>query len=38
MAEDNMASHPKAAQVLLNDFYVDDLLSSTSTLQEAIEI
>ena len=32
-AEDNMVSHPKAPQVLLNYFYVDDLLSDTSTVQ-----
>jgi len=38
LAEDNMVSHPKAASVLLNDFYVDDLLSGASTVQEAIEI
>jgi hypothetical protein len=38
LAEDNMLSHPKAAQVLLNDLYVDVLLRGTSTVQEAIEI
>ena len=38
LAEDNMVAYPKAASVLLNDFYVDDLLSGASTIQEAIEI
>src|SRR5215475_4177927 len=38
LAEDNLTSHPKAAQVLQHDFYVDDLLSGTSTLQEAVEV
>ena len=38
LAEDNLTSHPKAAQVLRSDFYVDDLLSGTSTVQEAIDI
>ena len=38
LAEDNMVAHPKAVSVLLNDFYVDDLLSGASTIQEAIEI
>ena len=38
LAEDNLTSHPRAAQVLLRDFYVDDLLSGATTLQEAIDI
>jgi hypothetical protein len=38
LAEDNLTSHPRATQVLLNDFYVDDLLSGAPTLQEAIDI
>jgi hypothetical protein len=38
LAEDNRAHYPKAAQVLSNDFYVDDLLSGTTTLKEAIQL
>jgi hypothetical protein len=38
LAEDNLVHHPKAAQVLRDDFYVDDLLSGTATVQEAIEV
>jgi hypothetical protein len=38
LAEDNRAHYPKAAQVLSNDFYVDDLLSGTPTLEEAIQL
>jgi hypothetical protein len=38
LVEDNTDNHPKAAQVLRNDFYVDDLLSGTSTLEEAIQL
>jgi hypothetical protein len=38
LADDNECQYPKAAQVLSNDFYVDDLLSGTSTLEEAIEM
>jgi hypothetical protein len=38
LADDNECHHPKAAQVLSNDFYVDDLLSGTSTLEEAIDM
>jgi hypothetical protein len=30
--------HPKAAQILQDDFYVDDVLSGTSTVEEAIEM
>jgi len=33
LAEYNLTSHPKAAQVLRDDFYVDDLISGTSTVQ-----
>ena len=36
LAEDNLTSHPKAAQVLRDDFYVDDLLSGTSTFKEPL--
>ena len=36
--DDNKCQYPRAAQVLSNDFYVDDLLSGTSTLQDAIKV
>jgi hypothetical protein len=38
LAEDNLTLYPKAALALLNDFYVDDVLTGASTVQEAIEI
>jgi len=38
LADDNKKQHPRAAQVLSNDFYVDDLLSGTSTIEEAINM
>jgi hypothetical protein len=38
LADDNEHCNPKATHVLKNDFYVDDLLSGTSTVEEAIEI
>jgi hypothetical protein len=38
LAQDNLELHPKAAQTLQDDFYVDDLLSGTSTVEEAMEI
>lgn len=38
LADDSQTNHPRAAQVLGNDFYVDDLLSGASTVQEAIEL
>jgi hypothetical protein len=38
LADDNQDKYPKAAQVLSNDFYVDDLLSGTSTVKEAIKL
>jgi len=38
LADDNKCHHPTSAQVLRNDFYVDDLLSCTSTLEEAINL
>ena len=38
LADNNKQQHPRAAQVLSNDFYVDDLLSGTSTLDDAINI
>jgi hypothetical protein len=38
LAEDNAQLHPKAAQMSHNDFYVDDLLSGSQTLAEAIQL
>jgi hypothetical protein len=38
LADDNQTNYPKADQVLSNDFYVDDLLSGTSTVKEAIQL
>jgi hypothetical protein len=38
LADDNKCHHPKAAQVLSNDFYGNDLFCGTSTLEEAIEM
>ena len=35
---DDKCQYPKAAQVLSNDFYVDDLLSGTSTPEDAIKV
>ena len=37
-ADDNNCQYPKAAEVLINDFYVDDLLSGTSTKEDAIKV
>jgi len=37
-ADDNRCQYPRSAQVLSNDFYVDDLLRGTSTLEEAIQL
>jgi hypothetical protein len=38
LADDNQEPHLRAARVLRNDFYVGDLLSGTSTLEEAIKV
>jgi len=38
LADDNKCQYPKAAQVLSNDFHVDDLLSGTSTTEDAIKV
>jgi len=38
LADDNKCQYPTTAQVLSNDFYVDDLLSGTSNLQDAITL
>ena len=37
LADDNKCQHPRAAQMLSNYFYVDDLLSGTSTIEDAIK-
>jgi hypothetical protein len=36
LADDNESEHPKAVKLIHNDFYVDDLLSSAPTPEEAI--
>jgi len=38
LADDNRCHHPQSAQVLSYDFYIDDLLSGTPTLEEAIHL
>jgi hypothetical protein len=38
LADDNEAEHPKAAKLIHNGFYVDDLLSGAPTLTEAIHL
>ena len=38
LADDNQGQYPRGAQVLSTDFYVDDLLSGTSTLEDAIKM
>ena len=38
LADDNKCQYPRAVQVLSNDFYVDDLLSGTSTTEDAIKV
>jgi len=38
LADENECQYPKAARVLSNDFYVDDLLSGTSTTKDAIKM
>ncbi|CAG7820008.1 unnamed protein product, partial [Allacma fusca] len=38
LAEDERADHPIGSQVLVNDFYVDDLLSGARTADEAINL
>jgi len=37
LADDKKCQYPNAAQVLSNDFYVDDLLSGTSTTEVAVK-
>jgi len=38
LADDDKCQYPRAAQVLSSDFYVDDLLSGTSTIEDAIKV
>ncbi|XP_018397196.1 PREDICTED: uncharacterized protein LOC108775361 [Cyphomyrmex costatus] len=38
LAEDEINSFPVGSKTILRDFYVDDLLTGASTLQEALEI
>ena len=38
LAEDNQTEFPRAAQALSQEFYVDDLLSGATTLNEAIQL
>ncbi|XP_017763967.1 PREDICTED: uncharacterized protein LOC108553538 [Eufriesea mexicana] len=38
LAEDEKDSHPRAAAILLRDFYIDDLQTGAETLEEACEI
>ena len=38
LADDNQTKYPKVAQILSKDFYVDDLLSGTTTTKEAIQL
>jgi hypothetical protein len=35
LADDNQCQYPRAAQVISNDFYIHDLLSGTSTVEDA---
>jgi hypothetical protein len=38
LADDNEQQYPRAVQVLSTHFYVDDLLSGTSTIEDAINV
>jgi len=38
LADDNEKLYPRAVQVLSNDLYVDDLLSGTSTIEDALNV
>jgi hypothetical protein len=38
LADDNEQQYTSAAHVLNNDFYVNDLLSGTSTIEDAINM
>jgi len=35
---DDKCQYPRSVQVLINDFYIDDILSGTSTIQDAIKV
>lgn len=38
LATDSMISHPRAAAVILNDFYVDDVITGADTVDEVIAL
>jgi len=38
IADDNRYQYPRSAHVLSNDFYIDDLLSGTTTIEDAIKV
>jgi hypothetical protein len=38
LADDNSDKHPRAAHAMKQDFYVDDLLSGSTTLEEAMQL
>lgn len=38
LANDEGGRYPQAAECLKNDFYVDDLLTGTSTIEAALEL
>jgi len=38
LADDNKCQQPRAAHMLSNDFYIDDLISGTSTIEDAINV
>ncbi|KAB0797907.1 hypothetical protein PPYR_09115 [Photinus pyralis] len=37
LGNENMQKSPKASSVILNDFYMDDLITGTDTIQDAIK-
>jgi len=38
LADDNKCQHTRAGQMLSNDFYFDDLVTGTSTIEDAIKV
>ncbi|KAJ8946634.1 hypothetical protein NQ317_003844 [Molorchus minor] len=38
LAHDNISEHPLASRAILNDFYVDDLITGADTFQKTIEL
>jgi hypothetical protein len=38
LADDNQEHYPQSAQAIHNDFYVDDLLSGSATIEAAIQL